>query len=161
MLQKLVTTYDHCEWTSDGSQCRFPGTISHSSAGPWFCALHFGCVDQVQGRDIVSASLSYTPPPYEHGERAVLVEAVAAEVVRKAKEEIPPEIRAMTIDECRAWSSKIVRSGDIGSKANTRWVSRILSRIENGEDVPMISKQLAEEAFASLRLREPGEDDEQ
>jgi hypothetical protein len=53
-----------CDWSVDGVQCKYPGTISSSTTGtgPWYCTGHFQCSDAEEGRAIWADSERFVPP---------------------------------------------------------------------------------------------------
>lgn len=157
-------SYQHCEWKSGEAQCRYPGTVSHVNhtaaskdphPGPWYCSLHCRCTDPIEGRDIVIASQSYLPPPYAQGERAPLVDAMAAERERASIADLSEDIRIMKYAECIARVRE--QSPGIGKcEPGTAWAQKILDRVANGESLPLISIEFAKAALN--RTAEPGED---
>lgn len=54
-----------CDWTADGEQCEFPGTMSDSilGGGRWLCPHHARCDDQHAGREIVARSKRWAAMP--------------------------------------------------------------------------------------------------
>lgn len=54
-----------CDWTADGEQCEFPGTMSEATTGGgrWLCPHHSRCDDQITGREIVSRSKRWAAMP--------------------------------------------------------------------------------------------------
>lgn len=53
--------YQQCEWTHATDRCRYPGTLSTNTGqgGPYYCRLHFACIDPIFGAQVVDASFDY------------------------------------------------------------------------------------------------------
>lgn len=163
-----LTTYQRCEWhaTEGGVSCRYPGTISpvvHAGKddhpGPWFCNLHARCDSAAKGNDICRASQDYLPPPYHAGARAALVDAIAQQIVRDAETSVPDDIRAMSVDQCRA---RVKEFGTLTRAGNTDWAKRIMRRVNAKETVSVAAERMARDALGILdQQREPGQDDDE
>jgi hypothetical protein len=86
------------------------------------------------------------------------LELFKARMVARANAEVPPHIRGMNPEQCRA---EIRRLLSIKDKYPGRdWAQKIMERIRLGERVPLISETWAREVLLSSVQREPGEDDE-
>jgi hypothetical protein len=60
-----TSTRGQCEWHANGTQCQFPGSVSHGQlgGGPWYCGWHFRCSDGAAGARIVEQSHEWDGRP--------------------------------------------------------------------------------------------------
>lgn len=122
-----------CEYSTGTSRCHYPGTFSDGTngAGRWYCSAHDKESDPALGAAIVHKSHEDFPRP-DWSNRAVHRRHELK--VQKGM----ADARGMKATKYKA------------STPGKDWARRILERIENGEQLPIIAEAMAKEALGEV-----------
>lgn len=119
-----------CEYSTGTSRCHYPGTFSDSTngGGRWFCSAH----DRESDPSLAAAIVHRSHEDYPRPDWSVNA------VKRRYELRV-----AKKMAEHRGAKATKYHASTPGKD----WAKRILERIRNGEDLPMISRQFAEQAL--------------
>lgn len=145
--------FEQCSWETDGRQCRFPGSVSHSvtGGGPWYCAKHARCSDGRTGAAIVNASMSWTRVTRQDAEE-IHTARVEAWLQDRGLSRREGEGRSEYIGRLRGFVRASLPT--VGKGAPVRsvdWAERIIDRYIAGEVVADLPFRMA----CEVRHRDP------
>lgn len=77
---------------------------------------------------------------------AIDLERLKVNQVRKAMSDLPEYIKRMSVAECRAESARLAAEMSTPGLRGREWAYKLLSRLADGERLPLIAERFAREA---------------
>lgn len=65
LAQQTAAADPDCAYEAGGLRCRYPGGVSRSAKGPYYCRWHYYCDDPAEGERLVRESQAYRRPNEE------------------------------------------------------------------------------------------------